>query len=173
MYHFPVGAGWYANQRNGTYMMDSAFVDFNKDGAEDFITVGQHASIRGHILVPDTSRPEGVRYVTHTLTNAHRGVAPTEFLKVSPFNRYNSRIKLPCVYISSEREGAKDRDHIRCFEDGGFVTHHLPKNFDSEYYNAKIQMSPDSKNIFIKTRRQTNSGPIDLTFLLKPLDEEN
>ena len=163
---YPVGYGWANNQRDGAFMMDSAWFDFNKDGLMDFMTVGQHASVRAHKMVYDSSKPEGIRYQTYRLTSANRYSEQTEFLKASALNRINRSIDSRCAYLSGEREGRVQRDHLYCFKNGSFNKINMPGNFNSEYYNARIQKNKYG-NLIIKTRRIKSNGYDTLTFKIK------
>lgn len=163
IYTMPVGAGWSPNQRDGAFMMDSAFVDSNRDNLVDLVTIGQHAKLRAHRMVLDSSKREGLRYVTTELTQANRSSDMTEFIKISAVDKRLSKKSTPCVYISLENEG-RGRDHIRCFHDNRWVMYDLPKKFNSSYTNARIQF--DKKlGLIIKTGFvNSQKNFVELTF---------
>ncbi len=167
---FPVGYGFASNQRDGAFMMDSAFVDFDQDGLVDFMSAGQHAKLRAHRLVFDKARPEGVRFLTQNLTNADIRTDMTEFLKITSFDRQEPNLDVPCVYLSGERtRSGNGFDQIRCYNRGVWTKYPLPMDFFSEYYNARIKLSAKGDAIIIKTRRQVPDGTfVDLTFVVRP-----
>ncbi len=163
IYTMGVGAGWASNQRDGAFMMDSAFVDINKDKLPDLVTIGQHAKLRSHKMIIDHTKREGIRYETTALTQARKGIDMTEFIKVTAVDKRLPRIDLPCVYISLENEGI-GRDHIRCFHSNRWVVYDLPQKFNSSYKNARIKY--DSKlGLVIKTGFVNNQNKlVELTF---------
>ncbi len=164
IWNFDVIDGFKSHQRDGGFMMDSAFLDYNNDGLIDFLTVGQHAKLRSHRMVIDSTRREGIRFVTNELTSVNSTNDMTEFLKITSFDRQEPNLDVSCVYLSGESSDPNGHDHIRCFRNGTWSKRNLPINFSSEYYNARIRVS-EKNTIIIKTRRVRTIGePEELTF---------
>jgi hypothetical protein len=146
----------YVNNRgdrkiDGLHMMDGAFLDPNKDGLPDLVTVGQHASIRASTMKFNRSRPEGIEFSTTNILTAKNGNM-TEFLRVRSFREHDKGISKPCVYVSGERydsnysSPSRVYDHIRCFESGKWVRYNLPGHeFSSEYSNAIIKRCKNNR----------------------------
>ncbi len=163
IYTMPLGRGWASNQRDGAFMMDSSFFNFQKDGLVDLMTIGQHARVRAHRMIYDPRYKEGFRYVTTNLTDAAKGTSPTEFIKIRSTKRFGGKMNTPCAYLSSE-SGKVERDHFQCFMDNRWVKFNLPRKFNSVYRNAV--MSYHSKlGIIIKTGfRNAKNEIVNLTF---------
>jgi hypothetical protein len=164
---FPVGHGFASNQRDGGFMMDSAFMDFNRDGLTDFATVGQHAKLRIHKMVIDRSRREGVRFTTQELTSANSYTDMTEFLRVSSFNKLQPNLNSSCLYFSGEHSDSNGYDHIRCFRNGSWIKYNLPINIVSRYYNA-VARTNGSGDLILKTRNyHLDNSYVDITFSVR------
>lgn len=163
IYSMPLGRGWASNQRDGAFMMDSDFLNFQGDGLIDLITIGQHAKVRAHRMIYDPSYSEGFRYSTSELTDAAKGVSPTEFIKVRSTKRFSANLNTPCAYFSSEA-GRIERDHFRCFHNNRWVKYDLPIKFNSVYRNATMALHP-TLGIIIKTGfRNADNVMVDLKF---------
>ncbi len=153
IYTFTVSPGWASNQRDGGFMMDSAFLDFNGDRLIDFLTIGQHAKVRAHRMVLDRSRPEGIRFETTELTQANKYYDMTEFMKLKPLNFDDAKIgKTGCVHFGMELEKPSDRDHIRCFKNGRWVIYHYPVKFNSNYNSADFGRDEKGR-IIVRTKK--------------------
>lgn len=110
-----------AAKYDGLHMMGSAFIDYDQNGIQDLISIGQHASLRLHKMIFDSSRSEGVRFETSILDPQSSGM--TEYLRIQSFVEDEDFAKSNCVYISGERGGCMDTpDHFRCFKDGSWQT---------------------------------------------------
>ena len=144
---FSVGPGFSTyNQHDGAYMMDSAFVDFDKDGLVDLFTVGQHASMRAHNMTIDASYAEGFRFDTTVINSVSKyNGEMTDALRVRSISKYLP-LKSTCVYISGEDK----TDHIRCFHSDKWVKYNLPKHNKSLGYNAKIGLH--KRGLIINTK---------------------
>jgi hypothetical protein len=139
------GSGKY----DGLSMMGGAWLDYNKDGLLDLITVGQHASIWAFKLVITSTKPEGISFTkTDVLTASN--VSMTEFLTVSAFNEQDKSVMLPCVYITGEVDNLSAvksydvPDHARCFENGVWMVHKIP---EGKAYSSTMQGASIKKDV--------------------------
>ena len=107
---------------DGLHMMGGAFLDFNRDGLTDLVTVGQHASARSHKMIFDSTRPEKIRFETRSISNVQTEM--TEFLKVLSLDENEKHADSTCVYISGETSNSCNStpDHLRCFRNGRWET---------------------------------------------------
>ena len=112
------GAGKY----DGLHMMGGAFVDYNRDGLKDLITVGQHASIRSHKMIMHESYPEKFYFQTDLISDAKNGMS--EFLRIISLDENEKFANSSCVYISGEKYNGCGSvpDHLRCFKNGKWET---------------------------------------------------
>lgn len=157
---FRVGSGFSSNQRDGAFMMGSAFFDYDRDGIVDFVTVGQHASLRAHKIIADKSRAEGIRVSTSFIYKTSRN-GLSELLNVKGFNNFDERVKIPCFYTSGEgHEGglSSEGDRVYCYERGSWVRKNLPRVLSSQYANAQIRPVGGGRlYIKVENRRANNS----------------
>lgn len=112
------GAGKY----DGLHMMSGAFVDYNRDGLKDLVTVGQHASIRSHQMVIDKRYPEKFYFKNAYISDVRSGMS--EFLRVISLDENEQQASSSCVYISGEKFNGCGSvpDHMRCFKNGKWET---------------------------------------------------
>lgn len=117
------GSGKY----DGLHMMEGAFLDYNKDGLPDLITVGQHASIRSHQMVKHSGYPEGFYFATNIIHDVQSGMS--EFLQVESLDENDREMGSKCVYITGEVDDGNYSscnavpDHFRCFNGSSFTTY--------------------------------------------------
>lgn len=107
---------------DGLHMMGSAFVDFDRNGTPDFISIGQHASLRLHKMIYNAGKNEGVQFQTSTIDPQGSGMS--EYLRIQSFEEDEYSAKSNCVYISGERSNncTDTPDHFRCFKDNKWQT---------------------------------------------------
>jgi hypothetical protein len=133
---------------DGLSMMGGAWLDYDKDGLPDLITVGQHTSIWAFKMGINSGKPEGVSFTKNTIMLVGNDTM-TEFLTVSALNEQDAKIQLPCVYITGEVNNINNvsashdvPDHMRCYENGTWVTHMLPggKYYSSTYAGVSVKI---------------------------------
>jgi hypothetical protein len=172
---------------DGLSMMGGAWLDYDKDGLADLITVGQHSSVWAFKMAINTAKPEGVAFTKTDIMTASN-VSMTEFLTVSAFNEQDARIQLPCVYISGEVENPNALksydvpDHARCYENGTWVTHMLPglaagKGYSSTMQGASLKIDSVGRILALvpnfihdKTGAQLPATPATNLFEINPSD---
>ncbi len=172
---------------DGLSMMGGAWLDYDKDGLADLITVGQHSSVWAFKMAINTAKPEGIAFTKTDIMTASN-VSMTEFLTVSAFNEQDSRIQLPCVYISGEVENPNALksydvpDHARCYENGAWVTHMLPglaagKGYSSTIPGASLKIDSVGRILALapnfihdKTGAQLPATPATNLFEINPSD---
>ena len=170
---------------DGLSMMGGAWLDYDKDGLLDLITVGQHSSIWAFKMVLNSAKPEGILFVKSDIMTAS-SVSMTEFLAVSAFNEQDSRVQLPCVYISGEVENTNALksydvpDHARCYENGAWVTRLLPglavgKGYSSTMAGVSIKIDSVGRILALapnfyhdKTGAQLPATPATNLFEINP-----
>ncbi len=151
---------------DGLNMMGGAWLDYDTDGLPDLITVGQHASIRSSKMKLDRSKPEGISFTTSNILTASKS-SMTEFLSVAAFNEQDSRITLPCVYVTGEVANTNSLksydvpDHFRCFENGTWVTHMLPgKVYSSAMQGASIRRDTTGRTLILAPSLVSGPGGV-------------
>lgn len=162
------GNGFNHQQKDGAFMMDSAFLDFNRDGFIDFVTVGQHASVRVHKMKYDSRAEEGLSFTTENLTRADRDNEPTEFIRVSYMGRLlkgGAKRNAPCVYMSMEpHSGRNNKDYINCYFDNRWTRFDLPNKINSSGIGASVVFHR-RLGLIVKTKHITRDRrQIPLTF---------
>jgi hypothetical protein len=112
-----------ARKYDGLHMMGGAFVDFNKDGLIDLVTVGQHASIRSHQMIVSNSKPEKFYFSTSYISDVQKD-GMSEFLKIISLDENEKFANSSCVYVSGEKYNGCGSvpDHMRCFKNGRWET---------------------------------------------------
>lgn len=140
---------------DGLSMMGAAWLDYDKNGLPDLITVGQHSSIRSSQMVHNSSKPEGIAFTTTNILTASKS-SMTEFLNVSAVNEQDARIMLPCLYFSGEVANVAALksydvpDHLRCYEAGTWVVRMLPgKVYSSGQQGASVRMGAQGKILIL------------------------
>ena len=148
---------------DGLHMMSGTFLDYDQNGLVDLVTVGQHASIRAHQMVLDTTRPEGIRFITKKITNPSQGMS--EFLKVVALNKVETGYKSNCVYVSGEIGGCNSTyDHLRCFENGSWHLKKLPgSEFSSAHLGAYLSGNGGGK-IYLQAREVAGTNVQNVYF---------
>lgn len=136
-----------ATKSDGLSMMGGAWLDYDKDGLFDLVTVGQHASVWAFKMAINTSKPEGISFAKSDIMTASN-VSMTEFLTVSALTEQDPRIQLPCVYITGEVShlgsptSYDTPDHVRCYQNGAWVTQLISgaKAYSSAMSGASIKI---------------------------------
>lgn len=107
---FPVRfKGW---GTDGYHMIGASFFDFNGDGYQDLIAVGQHSRILTAVLHPDGYFSS----VQYHIDQDHPKLK--EFLRVSVPRVSTPSQNLtipPCVYLSMEKNEGWQSDYVECF----------------------------------------------------------
>jgi len=108
-YHLPFPQSVLSTRgpNNGFLMINSAFFDFNQDGLEDLIAVGQHSQI----LTAEMTLNEKFK-------NARYHSDHGEYLRISvPQKVHTKKMKLipPCVYFTLEAHEGPLRDFVECY----------------------------------------------------------
>ncbi len=151
------GAGKY----DGLHMMGAAFVDFNRDGLKDFISVGQHASIRQHKMIYSSSYPEKFYFSTSYISDVHKGDM-SEFLRIISLDENEQFANSSCVYISGEKENfcGSVPDHLRCYKNGKWETT-FPEGSRFSSTMAPVSIKANGRGRYVvKSKVMGPSGPV-------------
>lgn len=152
-------------------MMDGAFVDYNRDGLPDIVTVGQHDSVRAFTMVHDSRKPQGISFKQSIVHQARKGQM-TEFLRVTAINKdFINPGATSCVYISGEHktsnECGKVTDHIRCYHSGKWRYYDVPGGISSMYNNPVMSRRGDKLIIKGTHQRIIKGGYKSVPFTLE------
>lgn len=142
---------------DGLHMMGGAFLDYNRDGLTDLITVGQHASVRSHKMVLRSDRPEKVYFETSRISDVQNGM--TEFLKVMSLDENEKNADSTCVYISGETSNSCNStpDHLRCFRGGQWQTV-FPQGSRFSSAMGTVSVKANGKNKYVIKAPEIRNG---------------